>query len=144
MNARKLCGIILVLLLSLAGCGGQVETIRIGGIFDLTGPTSDVGVPYADGVRDYIDYVNAQGGINGRPVELIYEDYAYEVPRSLDLYERLVEEENVLAILGWGTGDTEALREHIARDQIPLMSASYAESLTIIKEAPYNFLIGVT
>jgi branched-chain amino acid transport system substrate-binding protein len=120
------------------------DVVKIGGIFDLTGATSDVGIPYANGVRDSVEFINAQGGINGRKINLIDEDYGYNIERAQALYDRLVNEEKVLVIMGWGTGDTEAMRSRIAADKIPFMSASYAEGLTVIQEAPYNFLIGVT
>ncbi len=118
--------------------------IKIGGIFDLTGATSEVGIPYANGIRDCAEYLNGQGGINGRRLELIDQDYAYNLQKAEALYTRLVNEENVLVIMGWGTGDTERLRPRIASDEIPFMSASYSEELTDIEQAPYNFLIGVT
>lgn len=134
-----------VLLLVLGGCQGkQSKVVRVGAIFDLTGATSDVGIPYANGIRDCVEYINEQGGINGRQIELIDEDYGYNLERAKTIYTRLVEEEKVLVIMGWGTGDTEALRTRIADDRIPFMSASYSEELTVLEEAPYNFLIGVT
>jgi len=110
----------------------------------LTGATNEVGIPYANGVRDYVQCINERGGINGRQIELIDEDYGYNIERAQALYTRLVEEDEVLVIMGWGTGDTEVLRPRIAADEIPFMSASYSEELTIIETAPYNFLIGVT
>lgn len=134
----------LLVIVGAACAPASPQTIKLGGIFDLTGPTSDVGSLYADGVRDYVAYVNAHGGIAGRQIELIYEDYAYNVPRAEELYERLVKEHRVIAILGWGTGDSEALRPRVAADKIPFMSASYAENLSLVSEAPYNFIIGVT
>ena len=135
----------LALLVSLGGCGPRIpDVIRVGGIFDLTGATSEIGIPYADGVRDCARYINEQGGINGRQIELVDEDYGYNIERAKTVYTRLVEEEQVLVIMGWGTGDTEAMRSLIAADRIPSMSASYSEELTIIETAPYNFLIGVT
>jgi len=135
----------ITLLVSLCGCKpGVPDVVKVGGIFDLTGATSDVGIPYANGIRDCVRYINEQGGINGRQIELIDEDYGYNLERAEAVYTRLVEEEKVLSIMGWGTGDTEALRPHIAADHIPSMSASYSEDLTIMEMAPYNFLIGVT
>ena len=52
---------------------GRVEAqeIKVGGLFDLTGITSDVGKPYAQGVQDGVAFVNANGGINGKKVKLI-------------------------------------------------------------------------
>ena len=129
----------------LAGCDNkkQVHEIKVGAIFDLSGATYEISVPYADGIRRHVDYVNEKGGINGRNVKLIDMDYAYLVPRAKIAYEKLVGE-RVHVILGWGTGDTEYLRPSIAKDRIPFMSASYSSKLGIIGEAPYNFLIGVT
>lgn len=132
-----------------AGCGGDDEAasgeepIKIGGIFDLTGPTSDVGVAYADGIKDYVDQLNAEGGIEGREVELISDDYAYEVPLAEQLYSRLKSEE-VLAVQGWGTADTEALSPQITQDQIPYFSASYSANVADPAETPFNFVPGMT
>ncbi|MCX5814708.1 MAG: ABC transporter substrate-binding protein [Proteobacteria bacterium] len=140
-----LLAIILAVICSVGCSKKEAEReIRIGGIFDLTGATHEICVPYADGVRKYIDYVNENGGINGRKVRLIEMDYAYMIPRAKIAYERMVKEDKVHVILGWGTGDTERLRPLIARDHIPFMSASHSSRLGIIEEASYNFLIGVT
>ncbi|MCG7851933.1 MAG: ABC transporter substrate-binding protein, partial [Methanosarcinaceae archaeon] len=132
-------------LVLLAGCDNKkhVNEIKVGAIFDLSGATYEISVPYADGIRRYVDYINEKGGINGRKVKLIDMDYGYLVPRAKVAYEKLVKE-GVHVILGWGTGDTEYLRPRIAEDRIPFMSASYSSKLGIIDEAPYNFLIGVT
>jgi branched-chain amino acid transport system substrate-binding protein len=125
------------------GGGGGGEPIKVGGIFDLTGPTSDVGVAYADGIKDRVDQVNREGGVDGREIELISDDYAYEVPQAEQLYSRL-KSEQVVAIQGWGTGDTEALSPRIAQDKIPYLSASYSENVADPAEAPYNFVPGMT
>ncbi|MBE9546678.1 MAG: ABC transporter substrate-binding protein [Proteobacteria bacterium] len=122
----------------------EIHEVKIGGLFDLTGATHEISVPYADGIRNYIDYINEKGGINGRKVKLIEVDYGYLIPRAEAAYENFIKVEKVHAILGWGTGDTEMLRSKIAKDRIPFMSASYSSKLGIINEAPYNFLIGVT
>lgn len=127
-----------------AGEEATGEPIKVGAIFDLTGATSDVGTPYAEGVRDYITWLNANGGINGRPIELVSADYGYTVDRAEQLYSQYTDQENVVVFQGWGTGDTEALRGRIAEDEIPFMSASYSATLGDPNEAPYNFMIGTT
>jgi len=48
-------------------------------------------------------------------------------------------EDKVVAIEGWGTGDTEALTGFINADKIPYISASYSAHLTDAKKTPYNF-----
>ncbi|MGH2802161.1 MAG: ABC transporter substrate-binding protein, partial [Thermoleophilaceae bacterium] len=125
-----------------AGAGGS-GPIKIGGIFDLSGPTSDVGVAYADGIKDRVAQVNEEGGVEGREIELISDDYAYEVPQAEQLYSRL-KSEQVIAIQGWGTGDTEALSPRVTQDKIPYLSASYSENVADPAETPFNFVPGMT
>jgi branched-chain amino acid transport system substrate-binding protein len=117
--------------------------ITIGVIADLTGATGDVGTPYNKGMLGYVDALNADGGIDGREIEAISKDYAYDVPTAERLYKEYVTE-GAVAIQGWGTGDSEALMSKVAADELPFMSASYAEVLTDPEEAPYNFVVAPT
>ncbi len=140
-----------VLAMLLAACGGggtgggaSAEPIKVGAIFDLTGATSDVGTPYARGQIAFIDWKNEQGGINGRRLQLVSEDYAYQVPRAEELYTQFVTQDKVLVFSGWGTGDTEALKSKITEDKIPFISASYSATLANPAETPYNFLVAPT
>ena len=133
-----------VCLCLLACCSGKPDDgdIPIGGIFDLTGATHETSVPYADGIRNYIAYANSQGGVNGRKIRLVEKDSCYIVPKAKLEYEALVNDENVRAIFGWGTGETEHLRPFAARDRLPFMAVSLYPNLTV-KDAPYNFFICV-
>ncbi|MEC1715711.1 ABC transporter substrate-binding protein [Schinkia azotoformans] len=115
-------------------------TIKVGGLFDLTGGTGDVGTPYAEGEKAYFEYLATQGPVNGYKLELIGDDYAYKIPEATKLYQKLKSKDQVAAILGWGTGDTEALRQLVAADKLPFISASYSENLKNMDESPYNFL----
>ncbi|HHY72546.1 MAG TPA: ABC transporter substrate-binding protein [Bacillus bacterium] len=115
-------------------------TIKVGALFDLTGGTGDVGTPYAEGEKAFFDYLATQGPINGYKLELIGDDYAYKIPEATKLYQKLKSKDKVAAILGWGTGDTEALRQLVAADKLPFISASYSEGLKNMDESPYNFL----
>ncbi|HVS14309.1 MAG TPA: ABC transporter substrate-binding protein [Thermoanaerobaculia bacterium] len=138
----------LALALALAACGGGdapdgPEPIKVGAVFDLTGPTSDVGTTYAEGIRGYVAWLNQNGGVAGRPIELLYQDYAYKVDQAEQLYSQFIGQ-GVVAFQGWGTGDTEALRGRIANDRIPFMSASLSHVLGDPAEAPYNFLSGTS
>lgn len=120
----------------------QAQEIKVGGIFDLTGITSDVGKPYAQGVRDYVEYANANGGVNGKKVKLIDVDYGYKIPEAVAAYKRLVGDEKVVMISGWGTGDTEALKNFVNSDKVPYFSASFSAHLTDPAKTPFNFFVG--
>ncbi|MEW9671001.1 ABC transporter substrate-binding protein [Ammoniphilus sp. 3BR4] len=119
-------------------------TVKLGGLFDITGGTGDVGAPYAEGEKAYVEYINSKGGVNGYKIELIGEDYAYKIPEAQKLYTKFKSKDQVSAILGWGTGDTEALRQQVAADKLPFFSGSFSENLKNIEESPYNFLIAAT
>ncbi len=119
----------------------MAQEVKVGGIFDLTGITSDVGKPYAQGVRDYVALTNSKGGINGKEIKLIDVDYAYKIPEAVSAYKRMKEEQVVL-INGWGTGDTLALKNFINEDKVPYFSGSFAGDLTDPAKTPYNFFVG--
>lgn len=131
----------LVLTCALQSQGQPSGEIKVGGIFDLTGITSDVGKSFAQGVRDGVQWVNEQGGINGKRVRLVDVDYGYKIPEAVAAYKRMVNDEKVIMINGWGTGDTEALKDVVNKDKIPYVSASFSGHLTDPKKTPYNFFV---
>ncbi len=120
--------------------GPAQAQIKVGVISDLSGPTSDVGRPYAEGIKDCIRYINDQGGIKGQKIEMMQVDYAYNVQQAISAYNRF-KSQGMIALQGWGTADTEALVRQVARDRIPNFSASYSAHLTNPEIAPYNFFI---
>ena len=105
------------------------ETIKVGGIMDTTGATSDVGKDYALGMEESWHFVNDNGGVNGKKVKYIWFDYGYRIPEALTKY-KLLKRMGVIAIMGWGTGDTEALSPTVNKDKMPYVSASYSAHLT--------------
>jgi branched-chain amino acid transport system substrate-binding protein len=154
-TTRSLLALLAALTLLAATCGGDDGTasgeggeagddpIVIGGIFDLTGATGDVGTPYSEGARDYVAYRNANGGVDGRQLDLVWQDYQYDVAIGEQLYSQHIGE-GAVAILGWGTADTEALRGRIAQDEVPYFSGSLSEELVDAEESPYNFIPAAT
>src|SRR5215203_2985035 len=138
----------LALLLGGAASGAQAQ-IAIGHLADYSGGTSDVGTPYGQAVADTFAWVNKNGGVGGKQLNVDTNDYGYQVPRAIALYKKWSGADKVAAIMGWGTADTEALTGFLAQDKIPDISGSYAAALTDptgaggkAKPAPYNFFYG--
>jgi branched-chain amino acid transport system substrate-binding protein len=140
---RVLLSILGAVLLVPTAALAQAE-IKVGGIFDLTGITSDVGKPFAQGVRDAVTMVNESGGVNGKKIRLVEADYGYKIPEAVAAYKRMVNDDKVILINGWGTGDTEALKDFVNKDRIPYLSASFSAHLTDPKKTPYNFFVAPT
>jgi branched-chain amino acid transport system substrate-binding protein len=130
--------------IAIASTSFAAETIKVGGLWDLTGVTADVGKPFAEGVQDAIAYINEKGGVGGKKIELLNVDYAYKIPQANATYKKFVEQDKVVMINGWGTGDTEALKDIISKDKIPYFSASYSGHLTDPAKTPYNFFVGAS
>ena len=126
----------LTLITGFCSIAGAAE-VKVGGLVDVTGATSDVGKDYALGMSDAIHYVNDQGGVNGKQIKLYQFDYGYRIPEALTKY-KLFKRLGTVAVLGWGTGDTEALSPTITKDEMPYVSASYSAHLTDASKTPYN------
>jgi branched-chain amino acid transport system substrate-binding protein len=103
----------------------QGEPIKIGCIFSITGDTSSLGIPERNTAQMLEKMINDAGGVKGRPVRIIIEDNRGEPAEALNAAKRLVEKENVLAIVGPSrTGDTLALIDYMERVQVPLISCA--------------------
>jgi branched-chain amino acid transport system substrate-binding protein len=136
---------------TVAGAAEAQNRIPVGHLMDNSGPTSDVGVPYGQGVADALAWVNrTRGGVTGRQLAVSGFDYGYQAPRAIAQYQSWAQRERVVAIQGWGTADTEALITFVTRDRVPYISASYSAALTdptgkapkADKAAPFNFFYG--
>jgi branched-chain amino acid transport system substrate-binding protein len=137
MKSKFLVVFITLFLLAGFSSVASAGTIKIGALNDTTGATSDVGKDYALGIAEAIHYVNDAGGVNGKKIKLYQFDYGYRIPEALTKY-KLFKRLKVVAVLGWGTGDTEALSPTITKDKMPYVSASYSAHLTDPKKTPYN------
>ena len=128
---------------SIGAPDADAQTIKLGNLVDLTGPTSDQGKDIAQGRIDAVQYFNEQGGINGKKLELVSVEYGFQPPRAVAAYKKFVEDDKVLLVLGYGTPDTEALRPFITKDKMPYISGSYSGHLTDPSKTPYNFPGGI-
>ncbi|TCO80832.1 amino acid/amide ABC transporter substrate-binding protein (HAAT family) [Plasticicumulans lactativorans] len=138
-------------LLAAAAAPALADDIVVGHLAAYTGPTSDVGRPYGQGVADALNYLNQKGGINGRRIAFQTVDYGYNAPQAIATYKKWMSADaKPVAVQGWGTADTEALAQFAATDKVFFMSASYSGHLTdpqgksqyVKAPAPYNFFYG--
>jgi len=86
----------------------------------LSGSYAAVYEPIASGQEAYFDYVNSQGGVCGRRIDLRVEDDFYDPARALDATKKLVEQDKVLAIVGGlGTASHSAVYEYLNEKEVP-------------------------
>ena len=59
------------------------DSVFVGHLADMSGPTAFVGKSYANGIRDSLTYINTHGGIKGTKLESETIDYGYKVPQAI-------------------------------------------------------------
>jgi len=98
-----------VLMLSASVALGQVKTtnqgvgdteVLVGTHQVLTGPGSAWGVPVANGMKMAVEEINAARGVNGRKIELIVEDSAYDPKRTVLATQKLVDRDQIFSMVG--------------------------------------------
>ncbi len=104
------------------------ENIKVGAILAVTGPASFLGGPEARTLEMIVADINAKGGINGNPVELIIKDSAANPEKAVSFAKQLIEEDKVLAIIGPSTsGETMQIKKIAEDAKTPLLSCAAAE-----------------
>ena len=86
-----------------AACGGDPaapEPYRIGVMESLTGPGETYGTVAVQSKTMAMDEINAAGGIDGRPLELVVEDSKCGAQDAISAYQKLTDVEGVKIILG--------------------------------------------
>jgi len=108
------------------GCGGEEEeTYKVGAVFALTGPASNLGVPEEQTVEMMVDQINDAGGINGRPLEVIIYNTETSSEKCATMVNRLIEQDKVLAIIGPTTsGNSLAILDTMTTAKVPLVSCA--------------------
>jgi len=99
------------------------DDIVIGQSAALTGPLGELGLEAQRGARLCLDQVNAQGGVHGRRIRLLTLDDAYDASRTEANVQRLVEQEQVLALLGvMGTPNNERVLPLVTAQRVPFVA----------------------
>ena len=79
--------------------GVTADTITIGAYGPITGPAAYIGLAGRDGMLLAIKEINAAGGINGRKINVVFEDDTHSPTRALAAVKKLVEQDKVFAIM---------------------------------------------
>lgn len=106
---------------------------KIGCVFSVTGNTSWLGEPQKKTVEMIADEINAKGGIKGRKISLFIEDIQGDNTRTVNAVKKLVQKDNVCAIIGPSeSGTTMAVIPVIQKMEapVPLLSCAAAEEIS--------------
>ncbi|MEW5744545.1 MAG: ABC transporter substrate-binding protein [Nitrospirota bacterium] len=137
-----------VAMISLAVPCHAKEPYRIGAVLAVTGAASFLGEPEKNTLLMLKEQLNAAGGINGTPVEIVIEDSKSDETQAVLAAKKLLEKDEVLAIIGPSTtGESMALIPIMNAAQTPLISLASGAGITlpaknrawVFKTAPYDY-----
>lgn len=104
------------------------EPYKVGAVFAITGTASFLGEPEKKTAEMIAEEINAQGGINGHPLQLIIYDDESDATKSTLAVKKLIKTDQVPVIIGPTQSDASLAVAPIAEEaQVPLIScaASY-------------------
>ena len=116
-------------------------TIKIGFIGPLTGPAASYGMPQKNGAMLATEEINAAGGLNGKKIEIIYEDSQMDPNKTISAAKKLIDIDKVFTIIGeTTTGGTLAIADTANKSKVVLISPS-ASGAKITDAGDYVFRI---
>ncbi|WP_410664988.1 ABC transporter substrate-binding protein [Amycolatopsis sp. lyj-84] len=125
-----------------ATVGVTDTTVKIGAHFPLTGVAAPGYSEIPSGHQAYYDYVNANGGINGRKIEFVAKDDGYNPTNTSAVTNELVLKEEIFAMVGGlGTPTHSAVVDFLNSSKVPdlFVSSGSLRWGDDPKKAPFTF-----
>ena len=128
---KHIVGISIIgIMVIIAGCGNEngvsgseEDTVKIGSMFELTGAAAAYGTSMNNAVHMAAEEINAEGGINGKEIEIVEYDTKTDETEAASLTTRLGTRDNVSAIIGPATtGSMQAAILSANSAEVPVMS----------------------
>ncbi|KAA0895019.1 ABC transporter substrate-binding protein [Oryzomonas rubra] len=124
------CGVVCIGLLS-ATAVFAAGTIKIGGLFAVTGPAAFLGEPERNTAKMVVEEINKAGGVKGHKLELVVYDTSGDATKAVQLATKLIRDDHVAAIIGPSTtGESMAVIPVAEREKVPLISCSAGIKIT--------------
>jgi branched-chain amino acid transport system substrate-binding protein len=120
----------------------EAGPLRIAVLFPFTGDLSDFGDPFLQAAELAVNEINAAGGVNGQPIELVQGDSATSPQQAVEEARRLIELEGVSAIVGpAGSGETLPVAESVTGPAgvLEITMSATSPALTIANDNDFLF-----
>ena len=121
----------------------QTKPLLIGQTYVQTGPLASLSPEPVMGVRAMLNALNANGGINGRPVELRQLDDAYDPAKGAENVKTFVKEGAVGILMPIGTSSSVGALKAANELKIPVVGP-YTGAGPVTKFSEYNFPVRIS
>jgi branched-chain amino acid transport system substrate-binding protein len=143
-NATRWCVAVLVAVsLAAFGCSqkkepaASKEPIKIGAVLSVTGAAAKLGGPEKNAATMLVEQINAAGGVEGRPIELIVVDDTSVEENTQNGVKQLITRDNVVAIIGPSVSGAAYAAAPICEEAgVPLVSCAAAWVQLFIDKDP--------
>ena len=119
----------------------ELEEIKIGAIMPLTGELATYGEPVKKGMELALEEINAKGGINGKPLKIIFEDDLGGPKTAVTVFNKLIDNEKVPIILGPLTSSASMATAPIAERRKVVQLSTMAGTIDLKYAGDYVFRV---
>lgn len=144
LQSRWPLAVLAVLVLAQGAAAGAASPapIKIGLHAPLTGFAAADGESVLHSVQIAVDQVNSQGGVLGRPIELVVHDDRADAREGVAVAQRMIERDRVVAVVGGSySGPSRAAAPLYQAARIPMV-VGYAVHPDITRAGEFVYRIG--
>src|SRR6266536_4453867 len=142
LSVSSMLVVVLAICAALPAAAQQAEPIKIGVIQPLSGPVADSGNYVRMGAEIAREWINARGGVLGRPITLLIEDNKSDPKEAATAAEKLIVRDKVPVIMGaWGSSMTLAAMPKLEEYGVPMVVETSSASTVTKRGNPWVFRI---
>ena len=135
-------GVAIGVFAALSPASGQSPPIRVGVSVGTTGQFAALGQNQVRGHQLCVKDANDRGGVLGRKVELLVEDDQSQAANAVRIYEKLIAQDKVDAVLGpYSSPITEAVADVTERHKLPMIATGAATTAIFRKGRKFVFML---
>lgn len=146
---KKIMTSIILLGSLIVSCGGgttkaESDTIKVGAPLALTGEVSQYGIATKKGMDLRVEEINANGGIKGKKLEIVYEDTKGDLQEAVNVFKSLASSGDVTATIGATISTTTLGVARLAQEAKMPFVVPTGTAFDITKDRDYVFRVTVT
>ncbi len=123
-------GLLLAFVVCISTQAFAKEPYKVGVTYAITGPVAFLGEPARNAAVMIQKDINAKGGINGHPLELVIYDNEGDATKCVLSAKKLIQKDKVLAVIGASTsGTTMAIIPIMTQAKTPLVAQAASRKI---------------